>query len=360
VTDLGIVDWRLAERMGVALAREPGEPNGAAGAFGPDRIESACAEAAAHVTAYTGLGHAASVPRGEAVGRSEWVRSALRSLREISGGLERRLEAGLQLPGPLGTVARSMAGAAAGAEAGGAVGLAGRRVLGQFDFSLSSSRPPRLLFVSPNLVAAQREIGADPGAFLDWIAMHEVTHAIQFQAAPWLRDHLRSELDGLIDSAAEGLSGRDLASLARKLVTTDPRRTLRGLLRGELAAALAGPAQRERLDRLQAAMSTVEGYAEHVMDLADPARTGERRRLRAKIDERRRSRGGLGEAIARLLGLELKLRQYRLGKAFCDAVVAEADIGTLNRVWDGPASLPTPAELTNPAAWVHRAAAVAA
>jgi len=360
VTGPGIVDWRLAERVGVALAREPGEPDRAAGAFGPDRVESACAEAAAQVTAYTGLGQARSVPRGEAVGRSEWVRSALGSLREISAGLERRLEAGLQLPGPLGTVARSLAGAAAGAEAGGAVGLAGRRVLGQFDFSFSSSRSPRLLFVSPNLFAAQREIGGDPRAFLDWIATHEVTHAIQFEATPWLRDHLRGELDGLIDSAAEGLSGRDLASVARKLVTTDPRRTLRGLLRGELAAALAGPAQRERLDRLQAAMSTVEGYAEHVMDAADPSRTGERDRLRALIDERRQSRGGLGEAIARLLGLELKLRQYRLGKAFCDAVVADTDIATLNRVWDGPASLPTPAELTNPAAWVHRTAVVAA
>jgi coenzyme F420 biosynthesis associated uncharacterized protein len=354
----GIVDWPLAERVAVAVARDPGAPS--AGVLGPAAVAQACEEAAAHVAAYTGLGSASSVPAAEAVSRSEWARSALRSLREISGGIERRLDSGISLPGPLGSVARSVAGAAAGAEAGGAVGLAAGRVIGQLEVSLVSSRPPRLLFVTPNLVAAQREIGGDPDAFLSWIATHEVTHAIQFEATPWLRDHLRREIDGLIDSAADGLSGGELASLGRKLLTTDPRRTFRGLMRGELAAALAGPAQRERLERLQAAMSAVEGYAEHVMDVADAARAAERRRLRARIDERRRSRGGLGEVVARLLGLELKLRQYRLGKAFCDAVVAEGGIATLNRLWESPASLPRTAELADPGAWVDRTAPVAA
>ena len=45
--------------------------------------------------------------------------------------------------------------------------------------------------------------------------------------------------------------------------------------------------------------------------------------------------------ILRLLGLELKLRQYKLGKAFCDAVVAEAGIEGLNQVWRAPEALPT-------------------
>ena len=41
-------------------------------------------------------------------------------------------------------------------------------------------------------------------------------------------------------------------------------------------------------------------------------------------------------------GMDMKMRQYELGKAFCDAVVASGGIESLNRVWDGPEALPTP------------------
>ncbi len=34
--------------------------------------------------------------------------------------------------------------------------------------------------------------------------------------------------------------------------------------------------------------------------------------------------------------MELKLRQYKLGKSFCDAVAAEAGIEGLNRGLGGP------------------------
>lgn len=101
-------------------------------------------------------------------------------------------------------------------------------------------------------------------------------------------------------------------------------------------------------------MSVIEGHAEHVMDAAAEKIDPGYARLRARLEARRASRGGLGEAIARMLGLELKLRQYRLGKGFCDAVVAEAGIETLNQLWHGPEALPTLAELERPPDWLAR------
>ena len=53
--------------------------------------------------------------------------------------------------------------------------------------------------------------------------------------------------------------------------------------------------------------------------------------------------------MERLLGLDLKLRQYELGKAFCDAVVGAGGIEALNRVWRAPAALPDERELRDPA-----------
>ena len=355
----GIVDWRLAERVGVAIAREPQPSGGGARPFGPAAIEAACREAAERVADYTRLAPADRIPAGETVDRPAWVRSGLRSLRELAGGLDRRLAAGIELPGPLGTAARGIAGAAAGAEVGAAVGLAARRILGQYDISLvDADRAPRLVLVEPNLAAAHAEIGGPADALLSWVATHEVTHAAQFTGVRWLRDHLADELAGLLDSAAAGIDAGRIGALARRLLTSDPRRTIRSLLEGDLAIALAGPAQRERIDRLQATMALVEGYAEHVMDWADRARRAERAGLRDALERRRRSRSGLGEVVARLLGLELKLRQYRLGKAFADAVVAAGGIETLNRAFQAPEAMPTAGELERPERWLERTAPV--
>jgi coenzyme F420 biosynthesis associated uncharacterized protein len=351
MTVSGFVDWRLAERLALGLSGN----GGAAGPFGQEALNSAHAEAVALALDYSRLRPAGELPPPELIDRAEWARLGLRTLRELSTELERQIADGLSLPGPLGGIARSLAGAAAGAEAGIAVGYAARKVLGQYDLSLvAEERQPRLVFVGANLAAVHPELGEDPLLFLRWIALHESTHSIQFAAVPWLRPHLGELLEQLIDGASSRLDPGFLRGLAQRLFRSDPRAVVRGILRGDFARQLARPEQRRILDLLQASMSVIEGHAEHVMDAAagklDPAYA----RLRGRLEARRESRAGLGEVIARMLGLELKLRQYRLGKGFCDAVVAEAGIEGLNRVWREPEALPTLAELERPVDWLAR------
>jgi uncharacterized protein (DUF2342 family) len=48
------------------------------------------------------------------------------------------------------------------------------------------------------------------------------------------------------------------------------------------------------------------------------------------------------------------MRQYQLGKAFCDAVVEREGVAALNRVWEGPGVIPTLAELEDPVSWLAR------
>jgi len=352
----GLVDWGLAQRVATALAREGERPaNGATAPFGREALAAACADAVDVVLGYTRLQPSGELPEPELVDRAEWVRTGLRTLRELSGGLEDRIADGISLPGPLGGVARSLAGAAAGAEAGIAVGYGARRVMGQYDIALvEAAREPRLLFVGSNLAHAHAELGEDPGLFLRWVAVHETTHAVQFGSVGWLRSHLAKLLEELIEGAAAGLDGNSLRQLAGRLFRADPRRTIRTVLRGDLPRVLAGPQQARTLDRLQMAMTVIEGHAEHVMDAATDASDPGYARLRERLETRRSNRGGLGEVISRLLGMELKMRQYRLGKAFCDEVVAEAGIDGLNRVWRSPDDVPTPAELERPLDWLRR------
>jgi coenzyme F420 biosynthesis associated uncharacterized protein len=348
------VDWGLAESVALALRGNDRSP----GTFDQEALDSACAEATALALDYSRLRPEGELPTPELVDRAEWARLGLRTLRELSEGLERQMAEGLSFPGPLGSIVRSLAGGAAGAEAGVAVGYGSRKVLGQYDVALvRTERRPRLVFVGANLAAAQLELGGDPGVFLRWIAVHESTHSIQFASVPWLRPHLGDLIEQLVSGASSRLDTGSLRGLARRLLRTDPRAAVRTILHGDLARLLAGPEQRATLDRLQASMSVIEGYAEHVMDAAPRDLHPGYAHLRGRLEARRASRGGLGEVIMRILGLELKLRQYRLGKSFCDTVVREAGIEGLNRVWRVPDALPTLPELGQPREWLARVGA---
>jgi putative hydrolase len=108
---------------------------------------------------------------------------------------------------------------------------------------------------------------------------------------------------------------------------------------------------------MQATMALLEGYAEHVMDTTGEALLPDLPRLRAGLEKRRKGRSGMVRMVERLIGMDLKLRQYEQGKAFCDAVVAEGGIEALNRAWDGPEALPTLADLDDPSGWVARVVA---
>ena len=351
MNDGRFVDWGLAERVALGLAGEGGGPR----SFRQPALDAACADAVALVLEYTRLRPAEELPAPELVERAEWARLGLRTLRELSADFERRIREGISLPGPLGSVARSVGGAAAGVEAGVAVGYGARKVLAQYDVAMvASHRRPRLVFVGPNLAAAHAELGEDPGIFLRWIAIHESTHSVQFAAVPWLRPHLMRLLDELIKRASARLDLDSLRALARRLFRADPRAAIRTVLRGDLPRLLAGPEESRVLDHLQATMSVIEGHAEHVMDAASGRLDPGYARLRERLELRRASRSGLGEAIARLLGLELKLRQYTLGKGFCDAVVAEEGIEGLNAVWRASGALPTLEELEQPRRWLDR------
>jgi coenzyme F420 biosynthesis associated uncharacterized protein len=353
-----IIEWGLAERTAGAMLSIPrggGEPALTAG-----EIEHVAAEGIEAAAAYAGLGTPAAAPRGELIDRAAWSRNALATLRDAAAPVERRLAGEIDAPGPLGPALRRSVGAALGIEVGVAAGYAAGRVLGQLDFAiLGAERPPRLLFIGENIERARTALEADRDTFLRWIALHEGTHVVQFECVGWLTGHVRELAGELIEGAASDLDAGSLGRLGRELLRS-PRELVRALLRGELARLLADPERRAQLDRLQATMSVIEGHAEHVMDAAAADLGDELTQLRDRLDRRRARRGGLGELVGRLLGFEAKLRQYELGKAFCDTVAQAGGPELLRTVWASPSQLPDLAELEQPDRWLERVGVAAA
>jgi coenzyme F420 biosynthesis associated uncharacterized protein len=339
-----VIDWKLATTVAEGIANLKPAPE--ASAF--EHVAAPTEESARLVSAYTGL-MADSLPHAEPVDRPLWIQGNLDSLKKVLDPVADKLGQGM---GPLSGAVSAASGALLAVEVGAVSGMLGQRVLGQYEFPiLDPEAPARLLFVSPNLAVAASALDAEPDELLRWVALHEVTHALQFGGVPWLRPHIASMVRELLG----GLQV-DPVRLMKLPDTSDFRSLVDKIREGDLATLIVGPERRAALDAMQAFMAVLEGYAEHVMDTVGAEILPNLPELRGAMDRRRRDRSGLLRIFEKLIGMDLKLRQYEQGKAFCDGVVARAGITALNRVWEGPTRLPTPAELDDPGAWLRRSA----
>jgi coenzyme F420 biosynthesis associated uncharacterized protein len=334
-----MIDWSLAAQIarGVSGLQPSGDP----APF--SRVGEPAAEAERLVSAYTGLTATEPLPAAEAIDRAGWIDANLRSMQGVLDPATERLAGGL---GPL----RGAAGSLVAVEVGAFSGFLAGRVLGQYEFPvLDTSAPARLLFVAPNLGKAAGDLDADADQLLRWVALHEGTHALQFGGVPWLREYLA----GLVGELLTALD-IDPARLMRLPDLSDLRRLVDSVREGGIAAIGISGERRELFDRAQAFMALLEGYAEHVMDAVGAELLSDLDAMRGALQRRRRERSGFLRLLEKLLGMDLKLRQYEQGKAFCDAVVNLGGITALNRAWAGPEALPQPSEIEDALAWLAR------
>ena len=341
-----MVDWSLARQVARFAA-------GGAGSsdlhFDFDAASKAAME---QVSAYSGLELSGPAPPVHQIGRAEWAEANVDLMADLLAPVGSRLDERLDRAGPLAGPLKAAANATLAAEVGLVMGYMSQRVLGQYEVSLlQPETKPRLLFVTPNLERAVTDLEVDRDSFLRWVSLHEVTHVLQFSVVPWLREHLGAlmreylaTVEVRIDRGAAG----GLPSLP------DPSLIVERFREGGLAALVQTKEQRRIMERIQCAMAVVEGYSEHVMDAVGADVLPKYAGLREAMERRRRSRSAPERVLLRLLGLDQKMKQYELGKRFCDAVVAEGGIEALNKVWNAPTALPSVAELDAPKGWIGR------
>jgi coenzyme F420 biosynthesis associated uncharacterized protein len=123
---------------------------------------------------------------------------------------------------------------------------------------------------------------------------------------------------------------------------------------GNLIDALMTPEQRVLVSRLQALMSLLEGYSNHVMNAVGRGILPHLAEIEHRVEARSRHRGPAELLFLRLTGLQMKLDQYRLGAAFVNTVNQERGIAFMNQVWTGPEYLPTEDEIKDPHLWMRR------
>jgi coenzyme F420 biosynthesis associated uncharacterized protein len=235
------------------------------------------------------------------------------------------------------------------------MGYLARRVLGQYDLSLLGKEEVsagRLYFVEPNIAGVQVELGLNADDFRLWIALHETTHAYEFEAYPWVREHFNSLLEEYFALLSNdlmqfgtGVNGlRGMVDRVRSNMTTGEN----------WVEAVMSPEQRALFVKLQAMMSIIEGYSNYIMNAVGERLLPSYHMIKERIEQRAANRGPIEKMFIKLTGLALKMEQYRLGETFINEVVARHGIEMANRVWEGPEFLPTLEELRRPEDWVDR------
>lgn len=345
------VDWGLAVRIARRVAgREPLAASYLADSLRHD-FSDVTVEAERLVTEFTGL-RPSGPANGTVLDRGGWVEANVASLRTLLAPLTARVGERMERS-PLAPVGRRIAGT----EMGVLLGYVAKRVLGQYDLLVPEDpeRPPTddaVYFVGPNVLALEKRFAFRPRDFRLWIAIHELTHRAQFTGVPWMRPYFLSLVERSL-SLVEPDPSRLLRVLGR--IAEELREGRNPLDDGGLVGLLATPEQQQLLARTQALMSLLEGHGNLVMNHLGRDHVAGQARMAQVLQARRRARG-LTAMVQKLLGLELKMRQYEVGERFCLGVEREAGLAALDAAWRSPEHLPTLEELDRPSEWLARVA----
>ena len=289
------------------------------------------------------------------MGRKEWIEANVAGFRYLFEPVEEMYrELGRQTAVVVPGLAQ-LSQLAVSSQMGLLLGYLSQRVLGQYDMSLLGREPlssGKLYFVQQNIQGIESQLGLPTDEFRSWIVLHESTHAHEFEVFPWLRDYmnhiLRAYLDCVLQEMRRSPTGGGVGpAIVTRMV--DNLRAGRSLLESVMS-----PRQQRYMGQLQALMSLLEGYSNHVMNEVGQAIMPHFDRIKQRVESRSRERSQTEQLFLKLTGLSMKMDQYRLGEIFVDHVVNARGIEFVNQAYEGPENLPTMDEILHPERWIAR------
>lgn len=279
--------------------------------------------------------------------RSEWLEATFASwtelLQPVAESMERSVGdamAAQDLPeemaamvAPMARIARRMAAMMAAQQVGQALGTLARDAWSTSDIGLPLSTDGRTALVTGNTRGFAEEHGLDVRDFETYLALREAAAQRLFHAAPWIGPRIR-------DSIGEYAAGihvdvERLQHLLGEVDATDPAALQSLLGQGTLELPMTA-SQSTALVRVELLIALIEGWIEHVTELAHGGRIGSAPIIREALRRRRASGGPSERTFAQLLSLELRPRRLREAAEFW----ATQDAAERDGVWRHPDFLP--------------------
>lgn len=290
-------------------------------------------------------------PTTSVISRAEWIDRNVAAFNHLTEPALRRLRERLA-DRERGERAADVADRVVRGEMAAVLSVLSRKVLGQYELVLPTGEEgDSVAYVGPNILQMERAHQFNPTEFRYWVALHELTHRAQFQGVPWMRKYFLSLVEELVSQSQPepGRLGRVIEELVRRRASGSPLVDERGLF-----GLFATPEQNATVDKIQALMSLLEGHGHVVMDRIGAERLKTQDRMSKVLKGRRQD--ARTAAFFRLTGLEMKLKQYKVGEEFVLGVEREAGWEAVNLAFRGASSLPSVDEVENPSRWLSRVA----
>jgi coenzyme F420 biosynthesis associated uncharacterized protein len=346
-----LIDWEQARRFALRVSQwdQAGIPDRAGRRAQYTRLVE---QSEPLIAEYLGVQLPQPINRVYVVDRREWLEANFTSFEVLFAPVEELYARVGARQSALAASLGQINGVLIGSQMGMLLGFLARRVLGQYDLSLLSPDPQvrgSLYFVEPNIARVQTQLGLSDEDFRLWIALHECTHVFEFEAYPWVRPYFNALLRQFLDQLSTQLEtlGVGLPQLLGRLI--GGRESGRHWIERMLT-----PEQQQIFDQLQALMSLVEGYSNHIMNAIGGRLLPSFEQIEQRIQQRQQNRPLIEELFNRITGMDLKLAQYQQGEAFVNAVAQARGVAFVNRVWDRHENLPTMAEIREPQKWIAR------
>ncbi|MFW6113535.1 MAG: zinc-dependent metalloprotease [Actinomycetota bacterium] len=352
-----LLDWAQAREIAVLVAQSEAAPAAYPDQEVRDSFEDMLSRSAELVGEYSLLTPGENIGPLLVFDRPDWIEANLNSFKLIFQPLAEsyaqtleKMEEQRKKPMRLG---RRFTHGLLTAQLGMVIGYLARNVLGQFDLGLPRPQDGgKLYIVYPNLLKAEKNLRLVPSEFRLWITLHEVTHAFEFAANPWLRQYIKDLMEGYFKSVSLRLEEMSARLNPREL--RDSRRLNDIINQGGLMSVVHSPEQREILSEIQGFMSLIEGYSNLIMDMVGREILPSFDEMSSAFRHRRDMKSGAERFVERMLGFDLKLQQYQVGELFCKEVVEKKGLEFLNMAWERQDNLPTAEEIKQAYLWIER------
>jgi putative hydrolase len=257
----------------------------------------------------------------------------------------------------LGTLIQMLNPMMMGMAAGSMIGHLATRSFGQYDLPIPRPPSDALMIIVPTVQDFGTEWSIDPDDLRLWVCLHEVAHHT-VMGVPHVRDRLETLIGDYVagfrpdphaleqhmqDLELNPSSLGDLGAIQQMF--TDPE---------VLLGAMRSPAQDAVIPKLDALVTVIVGYVDHIMDRVGDKLVPSYGMVTEAVRRRRVEASDADRFVEQLFGLKLTQDRYDRGQAFIDGVVERAGIEGLDRLWRDEAELPTPAEVDAPGLWLAR------
>lgn len=348
----GSIDWSATRTQALHLANKDGH-----GISSGDRQDftEAFALATLWLSEATTISDLPVAPR--ALTRGAWVEATLPVWQEfaepVATSIADALTAALETQAPeemqgmiagAGRLMRSVGGSLFAAQLGAVVGRLSLEVVSGGDVGIPVMPDGEAAILPQNFADFGRDLEIDEDQLALSLATRELAHARLFRHARWLRLHVISQ----VTDFARGIhvDTDALEELAARFDPSEPDELRRALESGVLLPQRS-EAQAAALARLEHLLATIEGWVDVVA--ADATTRLPAAGRIAEAVRRRRAVGGPAEqAMASLVGLELRPRRLREASAMWRAITDAVGRDARDTLWDYPDLMPTPDDIDDP------------